>query len=413
MQRTTMTAPSRSSRLTSKFASIAAFALIAPATLTAQDPADPPLDTGYVIYDKGPITLPLGIGLRIPAYNRVDGLALGWGPDIKFADGRISLAPTVTYRSHIGEFDPSISGKITLGKSDVIRFFGGRGTFSNDSWIRGDLMNSLSAIGVGTDARNYFRADRAEAELFHAFTRPMMTITPSIGVLHEFAWSTGDPLPHTSAPWSVFGRTDDLKMRRINPSVTRGHGTSALGGIILDYDDEVTKAGFSVRVEQSIDVPEVSTGTSGLTFDEDFTQFTLHGRAEFPTFGLQRFVFKGHSVLTSGDAPPQRFSYLGGSSTLSTVDLLALGGDRLLFVEGEYQYPLKAPVLQFVGAPVVTLRYAAGSAGVKDLPDFIQNVSVGLSLKVIKVEYHIDPSYREAPYRDKSAFSLSLQMPAF
>ena len=408
-----MKAPSRSSHLTWMFASAAALALAAPAKLTAQDAAELPLDTGYVIYDKGPITLPLGIGLRIPSYNRVDGLALPWGPDIKFADGRISLAPTVTYRSHIGKFDPSIKGTIALGKSDEIRFSGGRGTYSNDTWIRGDLMNSLSAIGVGTDARNYFRADRAEAELFHAFTRPMMTITPSIGALHEFAWSTGEPLPHTSAPWSVFGRTDDLKMRRINPSVTRGHMTSVLGGVILDYDDEVTKAGFSVRVEQSIDVPEPPPVTSSLTFEESFTQFTLHGRADFPTFGLQRFAFKGHAVLTGGDAPPQRFAYLGGSSTLSTVDLLALGGDRLIFVEGEYQYPLTAPVLQFVGAPVITLRYAAGSAGVKDLPDFIQNISIGLSLKIIKVEYHIDPSYQDEPFRNKTAFSLSLQMPAF
>jgi hypothetical protein len=38
-------------------------------------------------------------------------------------------------------------------------------------------------------------------------------------------------------------------------------------------------------------------------------------------------------------------------------------------------------------------------------------VSAGLSLKVVKVEYHYDPSYRERPYRDKSSVSLSLSLP--
>ena len=366
---------------------------------------EPPLDTSYVIYDNEPISLPFGIGLRIPSYNRVDGVAIPWGPDIRLANGKIRIATAATYRSHIGEIDPSAEGMIAVAKADTVRFFGGRSTFSNDIWIRSDIINSLTALAAGSDTRNYFRADRGEVELFHTITQPLMRIVPSVGMLHEFAWSTGDSAAHTSAPWSFFGRKDELKMRRINPAVVRGHITSALGGLRLIYDDNVTKARLGLRVEHALDAPETAT------LDGSFTQLTLDARADFPTFGLQRFKFTGHSVIGGGDAPPQRYAYLGGSGTLSTVDLLALGGDRLVFVEGEYEYPLARPVLQFVGAPVLNLRYAAGAAGVGELDEFIHNLSAGISLKIVKVEYHIDPSYKERPYRDKSSFSFSFAMP--
>ena len=115
-------------------------------------------------------------------------------------------------------------------------------------------------------------------------------------------------------------------------------------------------------------------------------------------------------MFTGGDAPPQRFAYLGGGGTLATVDLLALGGDRLVYVEGEYFYPLKAPLLPFVGAPIISLRYAAGSAGVDELPDFIQNIGIGIGVKLIKVQYHIDPSYRKTPFSRRNAFSLGFSL---
>lgn len=388
------------------FAALGAITVSSWSASAQATPAPEPLDTGYVNYDDGPVSLPLGIGIRIPVYDRVDGLALPFGPMITLGGGRFELDPTVTYRSHLGKFDPWGKATFKLGAHDALMVNGGRATFSNDEWIRNTIVNSLASFGVGSDARNYFRADRVTAELKHDIIGNGTTIIPRIGGLHENAWSTGNPVPHTSAPWSIFGRTGSRKMRRINPSIARGHTTSGTAGLNYGYDLNQMTVAIDAGIEHAFDAPATSTNSSG-----DFTQMTLDGKAKFLTFGTQYFTFNSHALVTPGDAAPsQRYGYLGGAGTLATVDLLAIGGDRLAYVEGEYSVPLTKPLLPFVGAPIVSLRYAAGSAGVGSLPDFIQNVGVGLGVKFIRAEYHVDPNYKKTPYTHKSAFSVGLSL---
>nr|MBA3404374.1 hypothetical protein [Gemmatimonadaceae bacterium] len=140
-------------------------------------------------------------------------------------------------------------------------------------------------------------------------------------------------------------------------------------------------------------------------------QLTFGSKASFPTFGTQRFAFRGHAVVTPGDiAPPQRFAYLGGAGTLATVDLLAVGGDNLIFVEGEYSLPLTRPLLPLVGAPILSARYAAGGAGIGSTPDLIQNIGVGIGARLLKAEYHIDPNYQKTPFSRRSAFSIGVSL---
>ena len=386
----------------------AALGVAAPAGAQSNPPQAEPqqADTNYVVYDDGPISLPLGIGLRIPSYNRVDGLVIPWGPQIRLAKDRIEIDPTVTYRSHIGKLDPRVRAKIRLSQFDEIAIDGQRGTFTNDGWIRSDFINSLAALGVGSDARNYFRADRGIAEFTHEIVAGPVTWKPKIGVLHEFAWSTGVPTRHTNAPWSALSRKDSLKMRRPNPSIIEGHTTSATGGVGFVYEQADVKVSAMGGIEHAFDSPPVSATEEG-----HFTQVTLHSKATFPTFGTQHFEFRGHGVFGFGDdVPPQRYAYLGGAGTLATVDLLGFGGDKLLFVEGEYSIPLRRPILPYVGTPVLSLRYAAGAAGVDELPDLIQNLGVGIGVKLVKVEYHIDPNYRKTSFTDKSAFSIGFSL---
>ncbi|MEO7501611.1 MAG: hypothetical protein ABIW94_03125 [Gemmatimonadaceae bacterium] len=405
---------------------LAAFALASPlaaplaAPLGAQvtpPPPPPAVDTSYAEYRESPISLPQGIGVRVPMYNRVDGLVVPWGPVITLANDRIRIDPTITYRSHIGKLDPFAKIQIAPMAATRLEIAGGRGTFTNDGWIRSDLVNTLAALAVGSDARNYFRADRGWATVAHDFVASDFVITPSVGGQLENDWSTGVPFRHTHAPWSLLKKTDSLKMRRPNPSIAKGHVNSILGRVKTDYERDDVKGNLDVGVEHAFDSPPTvfivspPDPHSAVNSSGDFTQITIGSKASFLTFGEQSFAFRGHAVFTPGDiAPPQRFAYLGGAGTLATVDLLALGGDRLLFVEGEYSIPVPRVQLPFVGSPIVSLRYAAGSAGVSEFPDFIQNLGVGAGVRFLKIEYHIDPNYKKTTYTHKSAFAVGLSL---
>jgi hypothetical protein len=390
-----------------------------PWAVRAQDTTTTAADTAYAEYRESPITLPLGIGLRIPSYDRVNGVTLPWGPQILLTDGKIQLDPLVSYRSNLGKWDPSLEGLIRPSSADEIKLYLGRGTFTNDSWIRSDLFNSAAALFVGSDARNYYRADRVSLRVTRTVLTSAITLTPFIGGNFERDWSTGSLAPE-KWPWSLFGGSGRLRMRRLNPPVAQGHIASILGGTGI----QASRGGLEAKLDAAVEhAPSTSfdaactlipANGSCLSPPESFTQITLDSRVTFPTFGAHTFAFLGHALVTGGGniPPPQRFGYLGGAGTLATVDLLALGGDRLLFVQGDYTIPIERIQLPFVGSPFVALRYAAGSAGVGTLPSLIQNIGIGAGVSFLRVDYTIDPAQNRSPVSRRSAvtFGVSLSL---
>jgi hypothetical protein len=383
----------------------------------AQDTTAVAPDTGYVDYHESPISLPLGLGLRIPTYDRVNGLAIPWGPKLELNDARVDVDALVTYRSNLGKWDPSLEGSLRPGDNEI-RFYAGRGTFTNDAWIRGDLANSVAAFFAGSDSRNYYRGDRAMARFAHAIEGNGIIVTPYIGGSLERDWSTGSLAP-TKSPWSFYGRKGNLKMRRPNPRVDIGSITSGLGGITTEVVKGGLEGKLDAMLEQSIRTalkPDCSGFTGPICptakSTDNFTQLTLDGQVGFPTFGSQTFAFKGHAVVSwSGSpVPGQRFAYLGGSGTLATVNLLALGGDHLLFVQGDYIIPIDRIQLPIVGPPFIGLRYAAGSAGIGGLPTLIQNLGVGVGASLFRVDYSIDPAQNRSPFSRKSAVSFGISL---
>jgi hypothetical protein len=339
--------------------------------------------------------LPGVLGFVLPSYDRVNGLSLPWGVAAAFDTARIVLEPSVTYRSHLGAFDPAVALRAQLGRRNVVAVTAGRGTFTNDRWIRPDPLNSVGAFAAGVDARNYYRADRGELRVARLWERETVEFEPFLGALTELARSVGPRLDAPHTPYSLLNRRDSLGMLRPNPPVRRGRISSALAGGRARWEDGGLVTTLVATVEAPFDAPGGAR----------FVQTTLDAEAAFAAILDHRFEFFAHAVLTAGDsAPPQRFAYVGGTSTLLTLDLLEIGGDQLLFTESRYSIPLDRLVLPLLGAPTIMLRHLAGSAGVARLPAFVHNVGVRVTLSALRFDLLVDPETRDTEVGVSLAF---------
>ena len=331
------------------------------------------------------LELPALYGLRIPTYDRSNGVSLAVGPAL--AVGRATVDLVGTYRSQIGRVDPSAQVRLDLGRRTWVEGFAGRETRTNDDWISGAFSNSLNSLISGRDERNWYRATGGWATINRKFETPIMVSTYAIGGSFERATAARPgPIP-TSGPWSLFDRSDTAKgMFRPNPQIPGGDITSAIANAAYRW----TAGQIKARVDLDVEAPiSVSPGAR-------FVQGTVDGRIDFPTFGLQRYRFELHAVGTTETAPGQRFVYLGGSGTLPTDEvLLGRAGDALLFMESRYEVPVPSVQLPFLGSPTLTFRHILGSAGVQSLPDFTQIVGVRLSVPYARVQYLIDTGTRK------------------
>ncbi|MDB4885810.1 MAG: hypothetical protein JWN79_1248 [Gemmatimonadetes bacterium] len=309
-------------------------------------------------------------GIRVPRYDRVDGLSLPVGVQAGLLSERVIIEPSLTWRSRLGKWDPAVA--VRVGGEDSTRFEGrvARDTRSNDVWITSELINSLKTFAFGTDTRNYFRSDIAEGRGFLRAGGERANIEPFVGVRVERV----SPVTSVGNVFSILGRNSDEKMRRPNPLVETGTIGSALVGAVYESlpKDAPVVTRLALQAEQSITTPAGTT---------NFTQLTADGGLEFPTFSTQRLRFRGHAVATLGDSVPRaRYAYLGGSRTLALSDLLQFGGDRLVFVESRYLLPVAALPLPKVGPPTLSLIHRIGGAGVRGLGPLQQEVGVGIGV---------------------------------
>jgi hypothetical protein len=336
-------------------------------------------------------------GLKVPTYDRSDGLSIAIAPALPVPGTHLTVEPRATYRSQLGRIDPSIQLVDSLGSRSALHLSAGRSTFSNDAWIWTDLINSLEVLWRGDDSRNYFRATRGELTLDRLWKTREATITPYVGARRERARSVRPGLNPTSGPWSFLARTDSDDVRRPNPPIDPGVTTSALVGVNMSW----TMPDLTARLRLDQELGAFCDDRSGCNLGgrRSFAQTTLDGGIAFPTFGTQRLRFDGHAVVTTGGHTPlQRWAYLGGSGSIPTLEMLALGGDQLAYLDGRYDIPIDLVRLPLAGSPVVTLREILGGAAVGRFPNLAQATGVRLSVSYVYVEWLIDPATRRQHY---------------
>jgi hypothetical protein len=324
-------------------------------------------------------------GFRLPAYDRVNGVSLSFGPELALDTGRVRIDPLATYRSQLGVVDVALGATAELARRTTVELRAARGTFTNDAWARTDLVNTIVFAGTGADARNYYRADRFDLTVARRVETPAIFVEPLVGVLVERAWSAARDSA-SSRPFTVFGRDDPRQgARRPNPSVSGGRITSAVVGARARRETGGVRGRAEARVEQALAVQR----------GDRFTRAVLDVAFERGESGERQALFFAHAALTAGRrVPTQRYAYLGGGPTLPTLFLLEQGGTELVWGEARYVIPVPRVRIPFGGAPSVTLRAMTGAAGVGTLPALTPNLGLRLTLAALRADLVVDPTGR-------------------
>jgi hypothetical protein len=335
-------------------------------------------------------------GLRIPSYDRVNGLTLGLGAGY-FLPRVGPLEPLLRGRLAYHARRRTFSGGAELAlirEPTTLRLGAERATLTNDEWIRSTPFNTLAFLVQGKDYRNYYEADRAYAAVEHVAGDDLTRLSLSLGGQIEDARSldAGDP-------WTLLG-PDTV---RPNPAVAEDRIASLLLGAGLD----VERPTFAATVSGLIEVAGETAGG-----DHAFGRFQVGAEWAMAALANHTLVLEGQfrGPLPGTDSlPRQRWTFVGGSGTLYTFEVAEFPGDRVAFVETEYIIPFpetfRVPV---IGTPSLELLHHAGMAWSHGVDrDFEQNI--GLRLRFPRVWARVVTNPRAA--RDDVEFAVGVSLP--
>jgi len=168
---------------------------------------------------------------------------------------------------------------------------------TNDDWIMAGPENSLAALAIGHDYRNYWRGDRFRGTLTHTWTAGPGQFALGAGAETERDWSV-----RAGGPWSITGSEARDGMLRPNPVIEHGRISLVIGTALAAFQFGDVKLSGDVNVERPFDTPLGERFTQ-TTFNADVAPFIKDAasRSGLPTssylagaeFGFELYDYPG------------------------------------------------------------------------------------------------------------------------
>jgi hypothetical protein len=318
-------------------------------------------------------------GFAIPTYDRVDGLTLSYSSGLVLPRmERIEpvLMGRLDYRSQRGAFTGGLELQLPRGATSL-NLGAERTTVTNERWIRDDFDNSISYFFIAKDVRDYYAADRAYVELQRTLESGPRTTQAFLRAQVE----DGRTLTAAS-PWTVMGTP-----RQDNIVIDDGRISSLIAGGSLTWTLPQHVVRASALVEAAGEVLGGEHGFARFLVNADWAMAALANH----TLRIQPH-FQGPLPGTT-TLPQQRWSFVGGSGTLTTFEIAEFRGDRVAFVETQYSIPLDRVQVRFLGTPDLQALHMVGMAWTAaERRGFEQNVGARLRFPMVNVRVLTNPT---------------------
>jgi hypothetical protein len=321
-------------------------------------------------------------GFAVPTYDRVNALTLRWGAQLLLR--RDSVPPAVRGSISYATARRAVGGSATLDvpvAGGWLTAEAARETFTNEAWIRGPLMNTLSSLALRSDARDYHESDVAFVRFERRQRQPLIQGESFFGPRLTIRGSRDRSLNEANV-WSLLRRDEPW---RENPPIREGELVSVIPGALLGWRGALSRFDGDIAVEWA---PGIG--------DFEFAHLVSEGRWRMPGLWNHTIHLRGrtHQTLGNEPAPPQRWTILGGGGTIPTLDTAAMRGDRLVFLETKYDVPLSVVRLPVLGSPDLRLVHATGAAWLtgEERPPLEQSLGAGLRFFLLEAAIHVDPA---------------------